>query len=50
MHWSELNETGDTVSKGDQNEPVERRGVVHFRQVRPRVDSQRREGQHRRDS
>ena len=37
MNRSELNDASHTVAKCDEDEPIERRCVVHFGQIRPRV-------------
>lgn len=49
MYRRVLDEAGHAVAEGDNDEPVEGRGIMHFGQIRPRVDGQRRERQYGRD-
>lgn len=40
MNGSELDQACHTITEGDENEPIQRRCVVYFWQVGPRVDGQ----------
>lgn len=50
MHSGELEQRGDTVAEAHQQEPVQGRGVFDFGQVLARIQTYRRQSQHRRDS